>query len=112
MSDESTEANLGPAAISQTSSRARSLEGLPFEIQQPILSRAPTVDTLRALVHASPRLHSVYVQDRLPILRVVVEQNFDGFLVDAHAAYLSGTNEFQQSRSEPMLWEFVEAYES
>jgi hypothetical protein len=95
----------------QPSSWPTSLEQLPFEIQRLILPQVPTFDALRALVHASPQLHSVYVQDRLPILRDFVEQSFGGFLVDAHAAYVSGSNEFQQSRSEPRLWEFVDAYQ-
>ncbi|KAK3897831.1 hypothetical protein C8A05DRAFT_38596 [Staphylotrichum tortipilum] len=66
-------------------------------------STALTLDTLRAFVHASPQLHSVYAQDRLRILRAFVEQNLDGILSDAHAVYLSGTGEFQQTRDEPML---------
>ncbi|KAH6842373.1 hypothetical protein B0I37DRAFT_381771 [Chaetomium sp. MPI-CAGE-AT-0009] len=107
-----TVANPGPGAMSRPASESPPalLEELPFEIQHLILSQAPTFDTLRALVHASPRLHSVYIQDRLPLLRNVTEQAFDGFLIDAHMAYLSGTDEFQQSRTEPMLWEFVETY--
>ena len=91
------------AAMSQPSTPAP-LEELPFEIQRLILSEAPTFDTLRALVHASPRLHSVYVQDRLPILRDFIEQTFDGFLAHAHSAYISGTDEFQKTRTESMLW--------
>lgn len=96
--------------MSQSPSTPTPLEELPFEIQRLILSQAPTFDTLRALVHASPRLHSVYVQDRLPILRDFIEQAFDGFLVHAHAASLSGTDEFQRSRTESMLWGFVATY--
>lgn len=88
-----------------------SLENLPFEIQRLILTHAPTLDTLRAVVHASPQLHSVYAHDRLLILRTFVEQSLDGILFDAHAAYLSGTNEFQRTRNEPMIWDFLHDYE-
>ena len=107
MSDKTMEV---PEAIPQLSSAPTSLEELPFEIHHLILSQAPTFDALRALVHASPQLHSVYVQNRLPILRNFVRKTFDGFLVDAHAAYLSGTDEFQQSRSDLTLWAFVDTY--
>lgn len=107
MSDKTLEV---PQAIPQLSSSPTSLEELPFEIHCLILSQAPTFDALRTLVHASPKLHYVYVQNRLPILRNFVRRTFDGFLVDAHAAYLSGTDEFQQSRSDSTLWAFVDTY--
>ncbi|KAK4143192.1 uncharacterized protein C8A04DRAFT_37728 [Dichotomopilus funicola] len=85
---------------------------LPFEIQRLILSQAPMLDTLRALVHASPRLHSVYAQDRLHILRAFVEQSLEGIFLDAYAAYRSGTDEFQLTRDEPMIWDFVHDFEN
>ncbi|KAL2137703.1 hypothetical protein VTI28DRAFT_8515 [Corynascus sepedonium] len=91
MSDKTMEVH---EAIPQLSSAPTSLEELPFEIHRLILSQAPTFDALHALVHTSPQLHYVYVQNRLPILRNFVRQTFDGFLVDAHAAYLSRTDEF------------------
>ena len=96
--------------IPRSSSAPALLETLPFETQRMILSQAPTFDALRALVHASPQRHRVYVQDRLPILRDFVEQTFDGFLVDAHFPYETGTNEFQQTRSELMLSENLHDY--
>src|SRR5690606_11955539 len=98
--NEITEENLaaGTATAPQPSPQPFSapspLEQLPFEIQRLILPQAPTFEALCALVHASPQLHSVYVQDRLPILRDFVEQSFGGFLVDAHAEYVSGSKEF------------------
>lgn len=95
-----------PAATPQSP-----LESLPVEIQRLILIHSPTFDTLRALVHASPRLHAVYTADRLRILRGFVEQSLDGLLIDAHAAYLSGKDEFQLNREVPVLWGFIHAYE-
>jgi len=99
-----------PQPTAQSFTVTASLETLPFEIQRLILAQAPTLDTLRALVHASPQLHSVYAQDRLRILRSFVEQSLDGILFDAHAAYFSGTDEFQQTRDEPMLWNFLDDF--
>lgn len=87
------------------------LENLPFEIQQLILTQAPTFDTLRALVHASPQLHRVYAEDRTRILRAFVEQSLDGILFDAHAVCLSGSDQFQQTRGEPMIWDFLHSYQ-
>lgn len=98
--------------MAQSSTVNTSLETLPFEIQRLILSQAPTLGTMRALVQASPQLHSVYAQDRLRILGAFVEQSLDGILFDAHAAYLSGTDEFQQTRNEPMLWEFLHDFQN
>ncbi|KAK4032313.1 hypothetical protein C8A01DRAFT_41257 [Parachaetomium inaequale] len=74
------------------------------------MSHTPTLDTLSAVIHASPQFHRVYVQDRRWILRHFVAQSLDGILVDAHAAYLSGTSSFQQTRTVPMLWDFLHAY--
>ena len=96
--------------IPRSSSAPVLLGALPFEIHRMILSQAPTFDALRALVHASPQLHRVYVQDRLPILRGFVERTFDGFLVDAHFAHETGTDEFQHTRSELPLSEKLHDY--
>ena len=88
-----------------------SLDGLPFEMQRLIMSHAPTLDVLSALVHASPELHRVYAQDRLHILRDFLQQSFGDMLFDAHAAYVSGTDAFQMSREESMLWDFLNDYQ-
>lgn len=89
-----------------------SLEQLPVELQQLILSHAPTLSSLSALVHASPQLHRVYVENRTPILRSVLAQVLDGMLVDALGAYHSGNEFFQRVREESLLWAFIEEYES
>ncbi|KAK7708658.1 hypothetical protein SLS63_013464 [Diaporthe eres] len=89
-----------------------SLEQLPVELQQLIMSQAPTLSSLSALVHASPQLHRVYVENRTPILRSVLAQALNGMLVDALGAYHSGKEFFQRVREESLLWAFVEEYES
>ncbi len=109
---QATAAEPQPTAQASTVAVLASLETLPFEIQGVILSQAPTLDSLRALVHASSQLHSVYSQDRLRILSAFVEQSLDGILFDAHAAYLSGTDEFQLTRDEPMLWAFLDDFKN
>ncbi|KAJ4424636.1 hypothetical protein N0V82_000768 [Gnomoniopsis sp. IMI 355080] len=112
-SPESTRAVPGTAmdSDSPTSHAPQpSLEGLPAEIQRLILFKVPTFQALGALVHASPQMHRVYTVDRLPILRNWLIQRL-GVLADAYAAYFSGTLSFQQSRDEPMLWDFLSNYE-
>lgn len=89
-----------------------SLEELPVELQQLIMSQAPTLSSLGALVRASPQLHRVYVENRAQILRSVLAQVLNGMLVDALGAYHSGKESFQQVREESLLWAFVEEYES
>jgi hypothetical protein len=101
----------GPHTGRRASSTVPSLETLPFEIQRLVLAQAPNWDTLGALVHASPQLYRVYVRDRPRILRDFVEQTLDGILLDAHAACISGTDQFQRIRNPPMLWEFVDNYQ-
>lgn len=112
-SPEATVAVTGPAMESgspESNAPQPSLEGLPAEVQRLILFKAPTFQALGALVHASPQLHRVYAVDRLPILRNWLVQRL-GVLADAYAAYSSGTLSFQQSRDEPMLWDFLSEYE-
>jgi hypothetical protein len=85
-----------------------SLEELPFEIQRCILSAMPNLLALRNLVHASPKLHRVYLQDRLRILRDCVTRSVGS---DAHAAYLTGTESFRRSEiTKPMIWDFLDGY--
>lgn len=89
-----------------------SLEQLPVELQQLIMSQAPTLSSLSALVHASPQLHRVYVEDREAVLRPFAAQFLHGMLVDAVGAYHSGTDRFQAAREEHSLWAFVEDLEA
>ncbi|KAI3395931.1 hypothetical protein diail_642 [Diaporthe ilicicola] len=89
-----------------------SLETLPVEIQRLILSSAPTVQVLGALVQASPQLHCLYAEDRLPLLRQVLAQSLEGIFIDAYGAYRSGTDHFQRERNEALLWNFIEEQEA
>lgn len=86
------------------------LEDLPPEVLRLILLQMPSFQALGALVHASPQMHRVYKVDRLAILRNWLVQHLGG-LADAYAAYFSGTLSFQQSRDEPMIWDFLSDYE-
>ncbi|KAB5560174.1 hypothetical protein GE09DRAFT_81690 [Coniochaeta sp. 2T2.1] len=84
------------------------LEGLPFETQQTILSAAPDLPTLRAMVLASPTLHSVYRQDRMRILKECIDRIIGH---DAHATYLTSTETFRRSDiTKPMISDFLEEY--
>lgn len=78
-----------------------SLEGLPVELQGLIISKASGLQSLSALVHASPTLHHVYSGERLPILRFVLGNTLKGMLVDALGAHQSGTDLFQKTRERP-----------
>lgn len=96
-----------PALDSPTTPRP-SLETLPVELQRLIMCNATDLSSLSALVHASPELHRVYAKHRMSVLRDVVTQTLRGIDVDALAAYRSGTESFQKTRTESLLWAFVE----
>ncbi|ROW05982.1 hypothetical protein VPNG_08465 [Cytospora leucostoma] len=72
-----------------TSRLPSQLEALPVEIQLAILAEMTSLQTLRAIVHASPRFHLLYTRDRLSILKRFLGHSLDGTFADAHAAYLS-----------------------
>ena len=65
-----------------------SLERLPVEIQTRILVES-SLDSLRALLRSSPRFYYVYSQNRLPIIRKVLNCALDGIFPDAYAACMS-----------------------
>lgn len=96
-----------PALNSPTTPRP-SLETLPVELQRLIMSNAPGLTSLSALIHASPELHRVYAEHRITVLRDVLTQTLEGVDVDALGAYRSGTEVFQKTRNESLLWTFVE----
>ncbi|KAJ0106860.1 hypothetical protein J7T55_014936 [Diaporthe amygdali] len=55
------------SALDPSTTPQPSLEKLPVELQVLVMSKAPTLPTLQslsALVHASPQLHRVYIEDR------------------------------------------------
>lgn len=98
--------DLAPALDSITTSRP-SLETLPMELQRLILSKVSTLQSLSAIVHASPQLHLIYAEDRMYILRLVLAETLGEVFIDAIGAYRSGTTSFQNCLTEPLLWSFV-----
>ncbi len=52
--------------------RALGIELLPPEIQRHILQHTPDIQTLRALMHASPRIFQVYLESKVAILSRVL----------------------------------------
>ena len=62
-----------------------SLERLPVETQTRILGES-SLDSLRVLIRSSPHFLYVYSQDRLPILKKVLNFVLDGIFLDAYAA--------------------------
>lgn len=99
--------DLVPAFDSATAYRP-SLETLPVELQRLILSKVSTLQSLSAIVHASPQFHRIYDEDRVPILRLVLAETLGEIHIDAVGAYRSGADDFQKNGTEPMLWSFVE----
>lgn len=100
------------SALDPSTTPQPSLEKLPVELQVLVMSKAPTLQSLSALVHASPQLHRIYIEDRVPILRSVLAQILNGMLVDALGVYHSSTNLFQATREESLLWAFVHEHEA
>lgn len=84
-----------------------SLEALPVELQLLIMTKALGLTALRALIHASPKLHRVHADHRITVLRDLFTQTLEGMYVDAIGAYYSGTEAFQKTRNESLLWTFV-----
>lgn len=84
------------------------LEGLPSEIQRHILSAIQDLPALRALVRASPKLHRVYAQNRLHILRDCVTRSVG---CDALAAFLTSTESFRRTDiTQPLIQGFLDGY--
>ncbi|KAJ8122620.1 hypothetical protein ONZ43_g1232 [Nemania bipapillata] len=97
--------NTGP---SSSSSR---LEDLPAELRVLILSAAPDLLTLRALVRASPVLHAQYRNDRMRILRACMDREMDGLLVDAYATVMSRAGKLGE-RTDQTITDFLDLYKS
>lgn len=95
-------------ALDSTTTSRPSLETLPVELQRLILSNISNLQTLSAIVHASPQFHRIYSEDRMPILRLILARTLNGILIDAVGAYRSGVDSFQKNRTKPALWSFVE----
>lgn len=89
-----------------------SLERLPTEIESAILLNIPDVVTLKALIHASPRYHSVYLSQRHAILKQVLSNSIHpDLLYDACSAVhsidtLSSNVEDRDARVDAFLSEY------
>lgn len=87
------------------------LETLPVEIQEFILAALPTVQALGCLVQASPRFHALYARNREAILRACLSRILGPVLVDAIHCQLSRTDRFQQTRTLPIIQDFLNLYD-
>jgi hypothetical protein len=86
------------------------LENLPPELRVMVLSSAPDLPTLRALVHASPVLHAQYLNDRDTILRACAERDLHGFDLDVYFTTLSRVRELGCPRTDGIIFEFLVTY--
>ncbi|RYC62360.1 hypothetical protein CHU98_g3835 [Xylaria longipes] len=86
------------------------LENLPAELRVLILSRAPDLPTLRALVRASPVLHAQYRNNRNCILRACLSREMDGLLNDAYATAMSRACELGP-RTDKTITDYLDTYQ-
>lgn len=81
-----------------------SLEGLPEEIQSAVLLNIDNINSLKNLIHASPKYHSAYLGKRHAILEQVLcnsipsEVLYDAFSVTTSLKTLSSNFEDQIAR--------------
>ncbi|KAI0436491.1 hypothetical protein F4803DRAFT_566822 [Xylaria telfairii] len=87
------------------------LENLPAELRVLILSKAPDLPTLRALVRASPVLHAQYRNDRNNILRACLSREMDGVLIDAYATTMSRVCELGP-RTDQTITNYLSGYQT
>ncbi|KAI1367928.1 hypothetical protein F5Y08DRAFT_297323 [Xylaria arbuscula] len=88
------------------------LEGLPAELKILILSSAPDLPTLNALVRSSPILHAQYLQSRNRILRACLGRELDGLFIDAYAFERSRPSRFGKFRRNQDIIHFLDEYRS
>ncbi|KAI0142922.1 hypothetical protein GGR57DRAFT_484827 [Xylariaceae sp. FL1272] len=74
------------------------LENLPSEMRLQILLQMPDLQTLRSLVHASPRMHKDYTgtYDRPKILAACLQREINDYFSDAYAVLMSQSCEIGQ----------------
>lgn len=88
------------------------IENLPAELRVLILSKAPDLPTLRALVRASPVLHAQYRNDRNSILRACLSRELDGLLIDAYATVMSRVCELGTPRTDETITDYLDSYQT
>ncbi|KAH7123721.1 hypothetical protein B0J11DRAFT_529711 [Dendryphion nanum] len=87
------------------------IESLPPEIRLQLLSQL-ALDELRALVHASPVFHCLYLLNRKSLLRRSLAVTLCNITPDAIAAYESSTVGFQSSRTVGKVTDFLQRYQN
>ncbi|KAI0971281.1 hypothetical protein F4678DRAFT_472736 [Xylaria arbuscula] len=71
----------------------------------------PDLETLRSLVHASPIMHSQYLDNRHAILSTCLEMGLEGVYVDAYANLKSRPIELGWVRTNKMIIDFCASYD-
>ena len=87
-----------------------SLESLPAELRDQIMSNAPDLPTLHSLILASPVMHAQYLSNRNNLLRACVNRELDGFFVDAYACVMSRVCEIGSPRTDEKVTAFLDSY--
>lgn len=86
------------------------LENLPAELRTQLLLSMPDLPTLRALIHASPTMHTQYRYDRDHVLWTCLERELSGFLIDAYANMMSRVCELGSPRTDEKVTSFLDTY--
>lgn len=87
------------------------LEILPVEIHGMIFLELPTLQDLRSLVRASPRLHASYVHSRSVLLGRFLNLFLGHVWFDAHYCHISRAAEFQKKRTSTLIWDSFSEYQ-
>lgn len=96
----------------ETLTSSSALENLPAELRLKVLMSMPDLPTLKAIVHASPIMHSQYLHGRNDVLHACLGRELDGFFVDAYAALRSRVSQIGSLRNNETILEFLNSYYS
>lgn len=86
------------------------VENLPAELRTQLLLSMPDLPTLRALIHASPTMHTQYRCNRENVLWTCLERELSGFFIDAYANLMSRVCELGSPRSDEKITNFLDTY--
>ena len=84
------------------------MDQLPPEIVAMVLYHLSDLKALKALVHASPRCHQVYLDRRPLVLTTVLERDIGPSLLDAWAAHQAGSLEFSSTSYLNVVGNFIQ----